>query len=118
MKTELPDVTQLAAPLEAILRELSRLNERVAALEAKASPQRLSATEPAPMPAAPSPVPAVEELSEELILVIGAAVAAYLGKKAHVRQVRLVGSLPWAQQGRVTIQASHTLEGRAGRKQS
>jgi methylmalonyl-CoA carboxyltransferase large subunit len=43
--------------------------------------------------------------------VIGAAVAAFLGKKAHVRQVRLLGSHPWAQQGRVTIQASHQLEG-------
>jgi len=43
---------------------------------------------------------------------IGAAVAAFLGKRAHVRQIRLVGSAAWGQQGRVTIQASHQLPAR------
>ena len=45
----------------------------------------------------------------EMVLVIGAAVAAFLGKKAPIRQIRLLGSAAWAQQGRVTIQASHNL---------
>ena len=39
----------------------------------------------------------------------GAAVAAYLGERAHVRQIRLISSQAWGQQGRVTVQASHTL---------
>ena len=50
-----------------------------------------------------------EGLSEELVLVISAAIAAFLGKKPHIRQIRLLGSAAWAQQGRVTIQASHAL---------
>ena len=46
-------------------------------------------------------------LSEELILVISAAIAAYLGKKAPIRGIRLLGSDAWSHQGRLTIQASH-----------
>jgi methylmalonyl-CoA carboxyltransferase large subunit len=42
-------------------------------------------------------------------MVLGAAVAAFLGKKAHIRRIQLIGSNAWAQQGRVTIQASHAL---------
>jgi methylmalonyl-CoA carboxyltransferase large subunit len=38
-------------------------------------------------------------------------VAAFLGKKPHIRQIRLLGSAAWSQQGRVTIQASHALPG-------
>ena len=55
-----------------------------------------------------------EGLSEELVLVISAAIAAFLGKKAHIRQIRLIGSAAWAQQGRVIIQASHALAGKHG----
>jgi methylmalonyl-CoA carboxyltransferase large subunit len=44
-----------------------------------------------------------------VLLVISAAISAYLGKRPHIRQVRLLGSAGWAQQGRVTIQASHSL---------
>ena len=51
--------------------------------------------------------PAAEPLSEELVLVISAAIAAFLGKRPHIRQIRLLGSAAWAQQGRLTIQASH-----------
>jgi methylmalonyl-CoA carboxyltransferase large subunit len=51
------------------------------------------------------------------LLVISAAVAAYLGKKPHIRQIRLVGTTAWAQQGRVTIQASHALSARHARSQ-
>jgi methylmalonyl-CoA carboxyltransferase large subunit len=48
-------------------------------------------------------------------VVISAAVAAFLGKKPHLRQVRLVGTSSWSQQGRATIQASHALVTRHGR---
>jgi methylmalonyl-CoA carboxyltransferase large subunit len=54
--------------------------------------------------------PAAEGLSEEILLVISAAIAAYLGKKAPIRQIRLLRSDAWAQQGRATIQASHALK--------
>src|SRR5690242_17533706 len=111
MTTALADEAQAAARLDGILLELSRLKERVAALEANAAPQPTSAHAVTPA------VPVTEELSEEVVIVLGAAVAAYLGKKAHIRQVSLIGSHPWAQQGRVIVQASHTLGGRAERKQ-
>lgn len=73
--------------------EVARLSERVAALEPKAAA-----------------VAAEEKTPDELILVLSAAVAAFLGKRAHIRSVRLVSSTPWAQQGRVSIQASHLLD--------
>jgi methylmalonyl-CoA carboxyltransferase large subunit len=40
-------------------------------------------------------------------MVITAAVAAFLGERGHVRQVRLLHSDAWAQQGRVSVMASH-----------
>ncbi len=48
-----------------------------------------------------------EEITEEVMLVIAATVAAFLGERAHVRQVRLLASDAWAQQGRVSVMASH-----------
>jgi methylmalonyl-CoA carboxyltransferase large subunit len=97
-----------AAALEALRQEVARLAERVAALEAAAGTP--------PRPAAPSPPAAVESagLSEESVLVISAAVAAFLGTKPRIRQIRLVGSAAWAQQGRVTIQASHAIPVKRG----
>jgi hypothetical protein len=54
----------------------------------------------------------VEGVSPETLLVIAAAVAAYLGEKVHVRRARLIttDASVWAQQGRVFIQASHNLQ--------
>jgi len=100
--TDSADWARLIDAIEGFRKELVRLNERVAALE-KAAPATGSVTAPAEAPA-----PAQVKLSEELVLVIGAAVAAFLGKRPHIRQIRLLGSNAWAQQGRVTIQASHT----------
>jgi methylmalonyl-CoA carboxyltransferase large subunit len=102
------DLAGVIDTLEALRQELARLGERVAALEAAAG----SAGRASPSPArTAAPAPAAEGLSEEIILVISAAIAAYLGKKPHIRQIRLLGSAAWAQQGRVTIQASHALQG-------
>lgn len=63
-----------------------------------------------PAPAAPKPQ-TVEGISEEIMLVIAAAVAAFVGKSARVRSARYLheGQSPWAQQGRVFVQASHNL---------
>jgi methylmalonyl-CoA carboxyltransferase large subunit len=105
MAREPADWPRVAETLEALRRVLAELGERVAALERRAGP----AVAPAPAPPA-APAPAAEGLSEETVLVIAAAVAAFLGKKAPIRQIRLLGSAAWAQQGRVTIQASHALE--------
>jgi methylmalonyl-CoA carboxyltransferase large subunit len=120
MSTPTDNNFRLAETLNALRREVARLGERVAALEAAAgrtstAPPPLAAN-PAPTPPAASaadkvPAEEIDGLSEDLILVIGAAVAAFLGKRAPIRGIRLLGSAAWAQQGRVTIQASHALAG-------
>jgi methylmalonyl-CoA carboxyltransferase large subunit len=117
MKTETVDWAHVVDTLGALRQEIVRLNERVAALESATGLATLTkhaaaaAEAPAPAPAAAAPPPPVpEELSEELVLTISAAIAAFLGKRAHIRQIRLLGSQAWAQQGRVSIQASHRLE--------
>jgi methylmalonyl-CoA carboxyltransferase 12S subunit len=107
MNPESVDLARVADALEALRHEVARLTERVTALEQGGAAK--DAVPPAPAPAVA--VSGAEELSEELMLVISAAIAAYLGKKAPIRQIRLLGSAGWAQQGRLTIQASHALKG-------
>jgi methylmalonyl-CoA carboxyltransferase large subunit len=94
MTTASPNSDQVAQALEALRQEVARLSARVASLEGAAAPK--------PAPAAAEPI------GEELLVVITAAVAAFLGKRPHIRQIRLVGTTSWAQQGRATIQASHS----------
>jgi methylmalonyl-CoA carboxyltransferase large subunit len=90
---------------------IQSLRERLEALKAQvtALSEKLAEYEAASARAQPAPVEEAEEISEELLLAISAAVAAYLGVRARVRHVRLIGSTAWAQQGRVSIQASHRL---------
>jgi len=101
-------VSQILEELQAKLADLEARNQR---LEARI--QQLERPTPAPATpvsvAAAAPVPANAEISEETMLIIAAAVAAYLGERAHIRIVRLLPSHAWAQQGRVSIQASHHL---------
>lgn len=47
------------------------------------------------------------EVSEDVLLAISAAVAAYLGKRATVKQVHLHRAGGWASQGRASVQQSH-----------
>ena len=89
---------------------LAELQSKIATLEARIQQLEHPAPVPAPVPVAkPAPAPQPPEISEEVMLVIAAAVAAYLGERAHIRVVRLASSNAWAQQGRVSIQASHRL---------
>ena len=87
-------------------KQIAALEARIAQLEHPAKPAA-----PAPVAAAkpPEAPPVQEQISEETMLLIAAAVAAYLGERAHIRVVRLAPSHAWAQQGRVSIQASHRL---------
>jgi methylmalonyl-CoA carboxyltransferase large subunit len=114
MKSESMDLTRLVEAIAGLRGEIDRLVQRVATLEAAASgtatkkiSERTETTAAAPAPPAAARI--APGLSEELVLVIGAAIAAFLGKRPHIRQIRLIGSAAWAQQGRVTIQASHAL---------
>jgi methylmalonyl-CoA carboxyltransferase large subunit len=96
-------VASLAETLEALRLDVAILNERLAALEGAGASPRAAAAPTRISPEAP------KDLSEEVVAAISAAIAAYLGVKPHIRQITLVGGATWAQQGRVTIQASHAL---------
>lgn len=83
------------------------------AVAAPASPKKSAE----PVHATPA-TPAADkgEVSAEILAIISAAVAAYLFKAVRVRRARPLpayGVSPWAQQGRVFIQASHNLAFRA-----
>jgi len=93
------------------------VQREIALLEARLAPTPVPApAPPPPVISAPRPKPPepekVEEVTPEIIMVLSAAVAAFLGKRARIRSARLVrtgSSNAWAQQGRVFVQASHNL---------
>ena len=98
-----------ATIIEDLKKEVAALAERLAQLEGRtASPAVKPAAAAAPRPAPPKPEPA-PEISEEELLALSGALAAYFGVRVHIRQIRLIGSRAWAQEGRVSIQASHRL---------
>lgn len=110
----------LQATLQDILEQLANLTARVAGLEKPVLPT--AAQEPTAVAKAEAPVPAITPapemkssiaveagITEEEVLAISAALAAWLGVQPHIRQIRLIRTSAWAQQGRVTIQASHGL---------
>jgi methylmalonyl-CoA carboxyltransferase 12S subunit len=99
---------------ERLLARVAELEERIARLEAARDAAVSGLVAPAiarpaapPPPALPPQPAAHEDVTEETLMVIAASVAAFLGERAHVRQVRLVASEAWAQQGRVSVMASH-----------
>jgi methylmalonyl-CoA carboxyltransferase 12S subunit len=102
----------LAEALEKIQAQLAALTERVEQLESAGAKQ--PAVEeilpaPAPPPQELQPAPVKEEITEEELIAISAALGAYLGVRIRIKQIRLLSSHAWAQQGRASIQASHYL---------
>ncbi|MBN2338016.1 MAG: hypothetical protein JXP48_05685 [Acidobacteria bacterium] len=91
----------LAEMLEKVEAQLAALAERVGRLESPA---------PAAAAAPVVPAPVKPEISDEEMAAVSAALAAYLGVRVRIRRIRLLSSRAWAQQGRVNIQASHTLQ--------
>jgi methylmalonyl-CoA carboxyltransferase 12S subunit len=98
-----------------VRREIEQLRREMKA------PQPLPAAQPIPAPEpirdseqsrAPEQV-ASAEITPEILMVLTAAVSAFLGKKAKIRRARVAQyaglSSAWAQQGRVFVQASHNL---------
>jgi len=114
----------MAATLENRVADLERQLEEMRAMMAtqaiKSEPQKRNGKSEIPAMARGS-VAAVkpakkdvasDEVSPEILAVIAAAVAHFIGKSARIRSARLVhatGTNPWAQQGRVFVQASHNL---------
>ena len=95
-----PDKTaEIHEILEQIRSDLAALAARVDKLEGKAPVREVQPAQPPPP----------ERLSDEILTVIAAAVAAFLGERVHIRQIRVLSSAVWAQEGRVSIQASHRL---------
>lgn len=120
MSSQTKDWERVAQALESLQAEVARLGQRVSALEGgrgeEAAAPAVKPPTKAPAAVAPPPTETGSRLEgEELALVIAAAVAAFLGKRAHIRQIRLLGSGAWSQQGRVTIQASHDISSHSGR---
>jgi methylmalonyl-CoA carboxyltransferase 12S subunit len=102
----------LAETLEKLQVQLAALSDRMELLEAAVlKPKEKASAMPAPKPAPrPEPAkPAKPEFTEEDLIAISAALGAYLGFRVHIKQIRLLSSPAWAQQGRVSIQASHKL---------
>jgi methylmalonyl-CoA carboxyltransferase 12S subunit len=96
------EIVRLAEAIASLRSEVARLGERTAALEKQfAERPQIAARE--------TDKTHSTELDEETISAISAAIAAYLGHKPRIRQIVLLQSHPWSQQGRVTIQASRDL---------
>jgi methylmalonyl-CoA carboxyltransferase 12S subunit len=98
--------------IKALEEELHELRQRVEKLESL-----LAAAKATPAGALAHAYKEVEQsITPEIVLAISAAVAAFLGKRASIRQIRLSGESPWAMQGRATVQASHGIEFVRGRR--
>lgn len=91
-------VEELKLEVAALRQEVAELREIVT---------KLTAPKPAPAPA-PAPKKA-DGIDEETMMVISAAVAAFLGKRATIKLVRPIHQQVdgWRLQGRVAVQGSH-----------
>ena len=98
----------LAMTLEQLQAQMAEISRRMKLLESQAGTPVQKAAD---TPVHTEPAPAQTVITEEEVLAISAAIGAYLGVRAHIRQIRLVSTNAWAQQGRVSIQASHRLQG-------
>ena len=103
--------------------QLSELAAAFKALEAQVA----ELSQPAAAPVAEAAVPASvdkeavhkknEEVTPEMLVVIAAAVTAFLGKKVRIRSAKMLQSSyevvnPWSQQGRVFVHASNLFRSR------
>jgi len=105
--------------LSALTSSLSAAEKRVAELSLSPAAMPAARTEAAPVlkEAVRPQKEKGEEVAPEMLVVIAAAVTAFLGKKVRIRSARMLQSPyeivnPWSQQGRVFVQASHNLRSR------
>ena len=97
----------IESALAEIRAQLQTLAERIAKLEQPAAPKIAAAAPPRQEAAVERAVR--EPIPEQDLLAISAALAARFGVRVRIRQIRLISSAGWAQEGRVSIQASHRL---------
>jgi methylmalonyl-CoA carboxyltransferase large subunit len=101
---------ELVSILEDLRQQLATLSGRVANLEkTQASVSAVAPSVPAAAAAPAALAQTRDGITEEELLAISGALAAYLGVRVHIRQIRLISSRAWASEGRVSIQASHRL---------
>ncbi|TWU65426.1 MULTISPECIES: hypothetical protein [Crateriforma] len=84
---------EIVAMLKSLRQDIQGLQSRVASLE-----KAMESVENSKPP-----------IDEQRLMIISSAIAAYLGVKPQIRQIRLISSKTWAHQGRATIHASHAL---------
>lgn len=113
---QLNALTSALKALETHVAELSAAVARSAAapVAASAPSVKVAASAPASTAAVPKKD---EEIAPEMMIVLAAAVTAFLGKKVRIRSTKMLQSPyeivnPWSQQGRVFVQASHNLRSR------
>lgn len=91
-----PDVSPGAGAEQELLAAVRELTERVAALEAEVAAVRARQE---------------QDIPEEVVIAISAAVASFLGHRAKVKQVHYRTGQAWAQQGRVAVQGHRIIHG-------
>lgn len=99
-------LSELAAAFKALEARVAELSQPAAALVAEAAAPATEANEAA--------YRKNEEVTPEMLVVIAAAVTAFLGKKVRIRSAKMLRPAlevanPWSLQGRVSIHASHQL---------
>lgn len=105
-------ITSLAENVERLQEEMAKQSKVLAELSRRVME---SSRETAAAPAATQTAVADQKaVSPDVLVIIAAAVSAFLGKKIRIRSARMSQSPyeiinPWSQQGRVSVQASHFL---------
>ena len=107
----------LTSALNALQTQVAKLSQPAAIKPAAAPVSAPVAKADAVAPIAKAATPQAEEVTPELLVVMAAAVTAFLGKKVRIRSAKMLQSPyeivnPWSQQGRVFVQASHNLRSR------
>lgn len=90
MSAEPRDIAELRTAVEALTARVDDLEAEVRTLRARL----------------PGP-----EVSPEVVVAISAAVAAYLGLRARVKQIHYRSGAAWAQQGRAAVQGHQIVHG-------
>ena len=106
LELRLEGFTGAVAALEVRVAELTRTTAALSATAARATAARDAAL-------TNGAVSQAGEIPTEILIVIGAAVTSFLGKKVRIRSAKMLQSPyeivnPWSQQGRVIVQASHS----------
>ena len=108
-------VADLRREMEERLNAISAQVQAAKAGAVVAAPVVTPVAPPVAIPAAKvaAPPPPKEEVSPDTLLVLAAAVTAFLGKKVRIRSAKMLYAHEsfnaWSQQGRVVVQASHNL---------